>query len=188
MIHKLAIIDDFLDDPQSARKTIIETPMEDTKGPDGVVYPGIVLLSDAMEKYVSFMFEDLYSGRFKKKLIFARHSYADMNPPNWAHSDYELAQYVGLIYLSPIDYPNDGTYLVRHRDTGLETHPENDDDIKTLLTFGNFRTQWDITMTIPSKFNRLLVLNTKYLHAAADKFGNNRENSRLVLSVFFDLD
>ena len=187
MKHKLAIIDDFLDEPDSVRKTIIETPMKDHEGPDGVTYPGIVELSEDMQAYLGRQFESLFEKVFQPKLMFARHSYSDMPPPNWAHSDRNLCQYVGLIYLSPIDVDGDGTHLVRHRMTRLETHPQTDDRAKLLMDDSNYRHQWDITMTIPSRYNRLLVLNADYLHAAAKRFGTNRINSRLVLSVFFDL-
>lgn len=187
MIHKLAIIDDFLDQPDSVRKTIIESPMKDHEGPDGVTYPGIVELSDTLKEYIAKQFASLYRGVFQEKLMFARHSYSNMKPPHWAHSDRNLCQYVGLIYLSAVDWPQDGTYLVRHRGLNLETHPTSEIDAKIIMEDSNKRSKWDITMTVPSRYNRLLVLNADYMHAATESFGTNRVNSRLVLSVFFDL-
>lgn len=188
MNHQLAIIDDFFDHPDSIRKTIIESPMNDEVASDGVSYPGIVKLSDAMQDFISMRFDDLYGKKFESKLMFARHSYSSMSPPNWAHSDLNMCQYIGLIYLSASDYPSNGTSLVRHRSTGLETHPENDDQIRVLKRDSNYRELWDVTHTIPSKYNRLLVLNASNLHAAGQGFGTNRINSRLVLTVFFNLN
>lgn len=187
MTHQLAVIDDFFDQPDSIRKTIIETSMGDEVASDGVSYPGIVKMSDAMQAFISGKFDDLYGKKFELKLMFARHSYSDMSPPSWAHSDLNMCQYIGLIYLNPFDYPHDGTHLVRHRSTKLETHPENDEQVEILKSDSNYRSLWDITHTIPSKYNRLLVLNALSLHAAGQGFGTNRINSRLVLTVFFNL-
>jgi len=58
----------------------------------------------------------------------------------------------------------------------------------TLLRDGNDKRKWDITYTCPSRYNRLFILNARYIHAAACKYGTDRMNSRLVMSVFFDLD
>ena len=187
MIHKLAIIDDFLDSPDSIRKTIIETPMRDHKASDGVTYPGIVELSGDLKKYLANCFASMYQGVFQEQLMFARHSYSSMDPPHWAHSDRNMCRYVGLIYLSPIDYPHDGTHLVMHRETSLEYHPQTESDRFKIMRDSNVRSKWDIVMTVPSRYNRLLVLDAACLHASALSFGTNRINSRLVLSVFFDL-
>lgn len=189
MIRHSAIIDDFLDHPLAVRKAIIETPMKDhLNEADGVVYPGIVEISEDMQQHLNFLYEDLFNAKFIPKLHFARHSYESMAPPNWAHSDFNMCGWIGLLYLSPHDYPWDGTFLLKHKITGLQTHPENDDQMETLLRDSNNKNAWDQVMMFPSRFNRLVILNARYIHAAAYKWGNNRVNSRLVLTTFFDLD
>ena len=187
MIHHSAIVDQFLEQPDSIRKVIIETPMKNHLASDGVTYPGIVELDEPTQWYLAQRFRELYSDRFRAKLMFARHSYETMPPPNWAHSDLNMAQYVGLTYLSPVDYPWDGTHCVRHKKSKISIHPKNQDEIDLVMGDSNNKDKWDIIYTCPSQYNRLFVLNARHLHAAAYKFGTNRTNSRLVLSVFFDL-
>lgn len=154
---------------------------------DNVTYPGIVELPDSIKDDLIDKFEDLYGDSFHPRLMFARHSYEKMSPPHWAHSDLNMAKYVGLIYLSPTDYPWDGTYCLRHKKTGLEVHPRNQKEIDIVIGDSNNKDLWDTIYTCPSRFNRLFVLNARYIHAAAYRYGDSRENSRLVLSVFFDL-
>lgn len=189
MIRHSAIIDDFLDHPDSFRKAIIELPMKDhLNDADGVIYPGIVEIPQDMQDHLNFLYEDMFQSKFIPKLHFARHSYESMSPPNWAHSDFNMCQWIGLLYLSPVDYPWDGTKLLRHKITRLETHPQNDDEMEVLKRDSNYKPGWDEVMHFPSRYNRLLILNARYIHAAAYKFGTNRINSRLVLTTFFDLD
>lgn len=187
MIQHSTVFEDFLIDPQAYRDSITTSKMGEHMGSDGVMYPGIVELSEDMQYDLGLHFKRIYGLRFKKKLMFARHSYEKMHPPHWAHSDLNMAQYVALIYLSPVDYPWDGTYCVKHKATGMETHPENQEQIDILMKDSNEKLKWDVTYTCPSKFNRCFVLDARYIHAAAYKFGDERDNSRLVLSVFYDL-
>lgn len=183
------IIDDFLDKPQNTRDLLLEQPMVDYLAEDGVTYPGIIKLPGSVEDEIYFKLNYLFQKRVDRKCtMFARFSFNQMNPPHWAHSDFNMTQFVGLLYLSPADYPNDGTHLVRHKETGMETHPEDDEQKNILLSQTNDRDKWDIVFTCPSRFNRMFILNAHYLHAAATKFGDSKSNSRLVCTTFFNLD
>lgn len=189
MIKHSMVVENFFNDPDFVRDCLIKEPMVDHLASDGVIYPGIVELPSFLEKDLHLKFSVLFGNRFKKKLMFARHSYADMSPPHWAHSDLNMAQYVGIIYMNPIDYTFlDGTHCLRHRKSKLEIHPRNQDEIDLVMGDSNDKSKWEITYTCPAKYNRLFILNARFIHAAAYKYGTNRINSRLVLSVFFDLD
>ena len=186
MIEHSRIFDGFYNDPNFVRDMIIQEPMCEHMGSDNVTYPGIVKITHYLEQDMLGKLHQLL-GKTRINLMFARHSYEDMKPPNWAHSDMNMTQYVGLLYLSPTDYPWDGTHFVKHKRTGMEIHPETDEQKDTLLDDSNKKELWDTTFTCPSKFNRMFIFDARYIHAAAYKFGTNRINSRLVLSVFFNL-
>jgi hypothetical protein len=165
------IIDDFLDNPQSVRDLLLDQPMIDYLADDGVVYPGIIKMPGSVEDEIYFKLNYLFQKRVDRKCtMFARLSFNQMNPPHWAHSDFNM------------------THLVRHKETGMETHPETDDQKNILLSQANDRDKWDVVFTCPSRFNRMFILNAHYLHAAATKFGDSKSNSRLVCTTFFNLD
>ena len=47
------------------------------------------------------------------------------------------------------------------------------------------RSKWQHTMTVPMRFNRLVLLQPHYWHTAGPGFGDNVENGRLVYLMFF---
>lgn len=185
--HSL-IIDDFLSAPTQARGELLEQDMMDYQASDGVTYPGIVRLPKHMEEEIYLRLNTIFGEQVDPDpLMFARFSLADMKPPHWAHSDRQMTEWVGLLYLSPVDLPHDGTHLVKHKQTGMEKHPTTPDQVHTLMSEANDKSKWDITMTCPSKFNRMFIVSADYLHAAATKFGSRKEDARLVCTTFFKL-
>ena len=188
MIRHSMIVDDFYVDPCLVRNHILKTYMQDFINPaDNVSYPGIVDIAEALQEDMNQKLNHLYKSVTINKM-FARHSYFKMKPPHWAHSDFNMTQYVCLLYLSPVDYPWDGTHFVKHRETKMELHPTNEDEKYILLDEANYKSNWVITYTCPSRYNRAFIFDARYIHAAAYKFGDTRENSRLVLSTFFNLN
>ena len=50
---------------------------------------------------------------------------------------------------------------------------------------GKDESAWETTMTVPMRFNRLLLLRPWLWHTAGPGFGDSRENGRLVYLMFF---
>ena len=182
------IIEDFFEHPTAVREVLLAQEMMDYKASDDVVYPGIVALPRSLEEEVENNLNFLFQGRLEKAQSFARFSLQDMKPPHWAHSDFNMCDFVCLVYLSPVDEKSDGTHLVKHRATGMEVHPQNDSEMDILLSQANQKINWEITFTCPSRFNRAFIINSHYLHAAATRFGKTKLDSRLVLTCFFNLN
>jgi hypothetical protein len=55
------------------------------------------------------------------------------------------------------------------------------------LRDSNERAAWTETFYCPSKYNRLFILSADYVHAAGRSYGKSQEDSRFVISVFFNL-
>jgi hypothetical protein len=47
------------------------------------------------------------------------------------------------------------------------------------------RSKWELTMTVPMRYNRLVLLQPQYWHTAGHSFGDSIENGRLVYLMFF---
>ncbi|MEG1679189.1 MAG: hypothetical protein RR326_03775, partial [Stenotrophomonas sp.] len=45
--------------------------------------------------------------------------------------------------------------------------------------------QWEMTMRVPMRFNRLILLRPWLWHTAGQAFGDNPENGRLIYLMFF---
>lgn len=46
--------------------------------------------------------------------------------------------------------------------------------------------KWEHTMTVPMRFNRLVLLRPWLWHTAGEAFGDSVENGRLVYLMFFE--
>lgn len=181
------IIDDFFDHPYRTREMLLECEIIDHKADDGVTYPGIIKLPEVLDYDIQRKLNYLFQNRLESALNFARYSMSTMTPPNWAHSDYNMTQFVGLIYMNPNPRPDDGTWLVKHKLAQFETHPATDEQKEILLRDSNDKHLWSKTFFCPAKFNRIFIINAEYLHAAGPSYGTNRDNSRLVVTSFFTL-
>lgn len=188
MITHSMILDDFFNAPDAVREVLIAQEMVDYSASDGVIYPGIVDTKMLLEEDIFKKLNQIYDDRVSNLTTFARFSFDHMKPPHWAHSDLNMTQYVGLIYLNPNPPAADGTHCVQHLETGLETHPETEEQMEILLKEGNEKDKWVKTYTCSAKYNRMFILNARYLHAAATKYGKTKEDARLVLTAFFNLD
>lgn len=162
--------------------------MVDYEASDKVTYPGIVHIPKNFQEEIILKFKIIYGEAFKPLMVFGRYSLSSMSPPHWAHSDRNMCQYVGLIYLSRPMPDNSGTYLVRHRFFNFEKHPRTEGEKEILLRESNDKGQWDRVFYCKPVFNRLFVVNADYLHAAGESFGTSQMDGRFVVSVFFNLE
>ena len=46
--------------------------------------------------------------------------------------------------------------------------------------------KWELTMRIPMRFNRLVLLRPWQWHTAGESFGDSMENGRLVYLMFYE--
>lgn len=185
MIPHSMIFDDFFTDPNQVKKLINAEPMRDEKYDDGVIYPNITRLPEAVLAEIQYKLMSFFGPSIDLVLAFARYSFENVTPPHWAHSDRNIAQYVGLIYMNE-NHSEFGTATLRHAELGFEKHPQTEFHKRILLSHANARQEWEITYKCPAKFNRLFVLNADLIHAALGEYGTTKEDGRLVVSVFFN--
>jgi hypothetical protein len=106
--------------------------------------------------------------------------------------------YSGILYLSLPEHCRGGTDFFRHKRTGLERIPERREDmlaagysdinvlIEEVVNRDTLkRNCWDKTMTLPMRFNRLVLFSPWQFHNAASGFGKDATSGRLVQTFFF---
>jgi hypothetical protein len=101
------------------------------------------------------------------------------------HSDTQ--KYAGIIYLTPNAPPNSGTSFFRSKHT-LKMKFTNDE---YGLVFPNGHLEpsdFEMVDTVGNVFNRLVLFDAKYLHAATSYFGDQDDNCRLFQMFFFDIE
>lgn len=104
------------------------------------------------------------------------------------HSD--IQSYAGVVYLTPDAPPQTGTSFFRSK-----KHPEvrkshlSDTNYNDIFSGGFYdKTQFELVDVVGNVYNRLVIWDSKLIHAASEYFGTNKENGRLFHLFFFDIE
>ncbi|MGO1001995.1 DUF6445 family protein [Lysobacter sp. CA196] len=105
----------------------------------------------------------------------------------------------GVLYLSRPEDCRGGTDFFRHRRTNTDRRPMNERELAELgyssideahqdiiERDGLDDSCWETTMTVPMRFNRLILLRPWLWHTAGAGFGDSLQNGRLVYLMFFE--
>jgi hypothetical protein len=192
------VVDDFLDDPHALRNVALRLEYPEVKG----TYPGRNSVQrielDGLTKEVSRLVGEplvaMTQGQAhgKCRIAFA----SDVGTAK-VHVD--GSHWSGILYLSRPEDCRGGTEFFRHIPTNTERAPYSDKE--SAEKFGapsarqwsgallerdtNDDSKWEMTMRIPMRFNRLLLLRPWLWHTAGESFGDTLENGRLVYLMFF---
>ena len=105
----------------------------------------------------------------------------------------------GILYLSRPQDCRGGTEFFRHLATGTDHAPTNADELRAmgldsyeavqrelLARDTNDPSRWEMTMRVPMRFNRLVLLRPWLWHSAGEAFGSTTEDARLIYLMFFN--
>jgi hypothetical protein len=170
------IIDDFLDNPDIVRNSVLEIDIS-KKG----MYPGY--RSDrADEDYADHIQQKIESILNKRILGWEQDSLQFQlcleDEKTWLHCD--ETDWAGILYLTPGAPVNAGTGIFRHISTQTYIGPNTDINAKD-------ETQWELITTIGNVYNRLVLYNGKMFHRSLiSGFGASKETGRLTQVFFFN--
>jgi hypothetical protein len=197
MVPAVYIIDDFLSDPDTVRSDALRLNYARIGN-----YPG----RDSMERLVIPRLNEGVSSIMRQPFS------ADW-PEDFAHmrcrltlaSDDKIpavhvdpSNLSGILYLSRPEDCRGGTDFFRHIRTGTDRVPMSTEELRSLgyssykemhreivQQDGHDRSKWEQTMSVPMRFNRLVLLQPHYWHTAGPGFGDSVDNGRLVYLMFF---
>ena len=192
------IIDDFYDDPQEVRARALACDYAPVEGQ--ITFPGRnskqKLLLDKLDMIVSHLTGEALSGprnpvsshgRFRITLAGETSRYL-------VHIDPTRLVWAGVVYLNLPEQCRGGTLFFRHKELGSDRAPLTPaeleahglDKVGTLLARdGNDAGKWEHTMTLPMRFNRLVLYRPWLWHSAGESFGSSLEDGRLVQLMQF---
>ena len=196
--RELIIVDDFLDNPDSVREYALEQNFERLGGKN---WPGRDSSESHGEKEMTQACSEVVGQQLvikpenkcsyfriaKKGEYGKQHIHFDPNPGLiWA----------GILYLTPTFHPTGGTKFWKHKETGWEMAPTNEEGIKYGIhshedmvrffdTEGKDESKWIETDNVSFKYNRLVMFNPFLWHSNGEWFGTTHDNCRLVQLFFF---
>jgi hypothetical protein len=194
----LIVIDNFLRDPEALRRRALEL----TYARPGH-YPGLgsmekIQLGGLTEMISQIVHEPLHTPWSQDYAHqTCRLALASDAQPGRVHID--TSHWTGVLSLSRDEDSSGGTEFFRHRPTGTDHLPltpaelsaagyssydQLDADI--LQKDALDPSKWDQTLSVPLRFNRLILLQPHYWHTAGPGFGDSVENGRLIYLMFFN--
>ncbi|MDI2111133.1 MULTISPECIES: DUF6445 family protein [Bradyrhizobium] len=211
---RLTVLDDFYPDPWAVRRYALTLRYEDAANEnDNTHYKGMLttpshpyaegglgLIACALSKPLVWRTP---IGEFR--LLLKRKPDANPNErATWIHYDAMVASYAALVFLNLDSQCQGGTSFFRHRQLQWDRIPDlNSEDMAQLcrnlnitipevletLKHDGFKIdeKWDLLTTVPMKFNRCIIFDSRQFHARTGTFGATPLDGRLTQNFFFDV-
>ena len=200
----MIIFDNFFDDPDPVRQLALSCQFNKDGGHTSV--PG--RRSDHL-KYIDFNIYNSFQNRLLD-IIFGQGEYSvtldvrfalvpEHYEEGWVHTDssneHDPVTMAGLVYLTPNAPLNAGTSIYKQKDNitpidyGSLKHDFYADKLQVSMdeyrTARDTHNSWfDKTVDVSNIYNRMIVYNSRQLHRENKFFGTTKENTRLTLLFF----
>ncbi len=197
MPTSLIIVDDFMDNAWPLRDAALSLTYPDQQG----AFPGrnslqrmaIDGLAEECSRLVGEPLRPIEPGQSHAKCRITL-----ANDVGRASVHIDQAHWSGILYLSKPEDCRGGTDFFRHKATGMDRAPLSNAEAQA---FGHASAAdmthsilardtmdpaaWELSMRVPMRFNRLILLRPWLWHTAGEAFGDTIENGRLVYLMFF---
>ena len=197
MVPHVFVIDDFLRNADAVRAEALALRY----GGQGR-YPGLnsieTIKIEGLDQVISSIVREPVHAPWTKDFSHGhtRIALASDNKPGRIHID--QSHWSGILYLSRPEDCQGGTEFYRHIRTDTDRVPMDPVGLKK-IGYSSYkelqhdildkdaldRSKWELTMTVPMRFNRLVLLQPNYWHTSGPGFGDSLENGRLIYLMFF---
>ena len=199
MYNSLLIVDDFYDRPEQVRARALATVYEDP--PQQLTYPGRnslqALVPPGLDQLISRLVNEPVRASTGPGNFHCHFRITLAGEPSryLVHVDPSFLTWVGLIYLSKPEDCQGGTTLFRHRTLNSDRTPRTEaglrqigvENVRDLLARdGNDPSCWEALMTLPMRYNRMVLYRPWLWHSAGEPFGRSLEDGRLIQLLAFE--
>ena len=194
----LIVVDNFLEDPDGIREYAFNQNFDHYGGTN---WPGRDSKHSHGEKEMTQACSEVVGQQLvikpENKCSYFRHTRIGEYGSQHIHFDPNPGLvWAGVLYLTPTFHPTGGTKFFKHKETGWEFAPTDEegaqyginshnDMVDFFNSEGKDMSKWIETDNISFKYNRLVMFNPSFWHSNGDFFGDTHENSRLVQLFFF---
>ena len=197
MVPAVMVIDDFLRNPEEVRSQALGLTYA-----VGGRYPGLnsmqKLRIEGLDQVISMLVREPVRAPWTDDFSHGSCRIALASDEQQARIHIDQSHWSGILYLSRPEDCRGGTEFFRHKRTGTDRVPMDEAALKA-VGYSSYeelqkdildkdaldRSHWEHTMTVPMRFNRLVLLQPHYWHTAGPGFGDSLENGRLIYLMFF---
>ncbi|RTE87656.1 MULTISPECIES: DUF6445 family protein [Gammaproteobacteria] len=198
MPTSIIVVDDFFGNAKQLREAALKFNYPEGNGP----FPGrnsverieLEGLSQEVSRIVGEPLKPIIDGQAHGK---TRISLASDVAKAKVHVD--ASHWSGILYLSDPKDCKGGTEFFRHKATDTDRAPYSDEEAMQKFGAPSAKkwtsdildneslddSKWEMTMRVPMRFNRLVLLRPWMWHTAGEAFGDSIENGRLIYMMFF---
>ena len=197
MVPAVFVIDDFLRNADEVRRQALSLTYA-----VGGRFPGLnsvqKLRIDGLDQVISTLVREPVRAPWTDDFSHGSCRVALASDEQLARIHIDQSHWSGILYLSRPEDCQGGTEFFRHKRTMTDRVPMDEPSLKAAgySTYEELqkdildqdaldRSKWEHTMTVPMRFNRLVLLKPNYWHTAGAGFGDSLENGRLIYLMFF---
>jgi len=187
-------VHNFLLDPEAERSAALKARYKKVKR-NGVGYRGICRTKDDPSLFkISILLKKTVD---RESVVMWRRYKENEESETYIHTDSDIADYTGILYLTKPSECQGGTAFWTHKETNWAFHPTKkeladhglDDNAETFhrLYLEGFKDEaWKMNYYCPMEFNKLILFPSGMFHSRFPKksFGTELGNCRLI-KVFF---
>ena len=199
MYKSLIVVDDFYTDPLAIRRKALGDDYPPVTGQR--TFPGRnsarPFLPPQLDRIVSTVVGEAVVNCTRPRSFHGcfRITLAGEESRYLVHVDPSFLYWVGVAYLSLPEDCRGGTSFYRHKALASDRTPLSQDelaphgvaDVAALLQRdGRDPACWERVMTVPMRFNRLILYRPWLWHSAEPGFGDRPDNARLIQTLSFE--
>ena len=178
---RLFVYDGVLPDPEAYRRWALSLPYTSlTVG--AATFHGMASCDDTA---LADLIQQAHPRTVPGVTLFRR-SPAGQVEPSFIHTDRDMGDWTGILYLTPDPPEADGTVFYRHRGTGAYgSQAEDAASVRQEWQDWRDETQWAPWTRVAARFNRLVLFPAPLFHARAipENYGTG-DDARLIQLVF----
>ena len=184
METNIIVVDNFLNNPHEARAFALEQDFKEAGN-----YPGHRTAEDRNQSVMDTIANILrpHAGEITD-FRGTQYQITTCAMKSWVHADV-YNTWAGVLYLTPDAPPSAGTGLYRHKRTGLDVYPRDNQQLADEIdSDGSDYTKWELVEQVANKFNRLVLYRGDMYHSSLDYFGHGLEDGRLFQTFFISTE